>query len=322
MLPEDSADGQSAPLTVASAAGEFLSLLTPQGSEEGQKPEETTEDVTEPTSPEEPVAEPVVEGSETEEPAEPVETEPEPASGDQRTVEQMKRDLLADHTKKTMAAAELRKQAESDQAEARAVRQQYAERLKLAEQMLTDLQPAEPTAAMLDELRKTNPSEYAAQVADLQRQRDRMQAIRNEREAVERQEAEARAQDFQKRLVTEREKLFQAVPEWKDPVKAQAANRELYATAETYGFTAADIAAGMHDHRIILLIRDAQAYRALKAKVPDTQAKVAALKAAKPGAQRVVEKGKAEKQALEALTKSGRKDDAAAVFLQRSLKQA
>jgi small-conductance mechanosensitive channel len=327
----NAADGQNAKFTVDSAAKEFLSLLTPPEPEKPQEPVETPAPDAESTSPEEPVQAADAEQPDETVEAAPAETEAEPeeGSGDQRPVEQMKRDLLADYTKKTQAVAELRKAAEAEQAkaqaaeaDARSVRQQYADRLKLAEKMLADLQPAEPDAATLDDLRKTNPSEYAAQVADLQRQRDRLHALRAEREAVEAQEAEARATDFQKRIVTEREKLFQAIPEWKDPKKAEAANRELYSTAEQYGFTTADIAAGMYDHRIVLLLRDAMQYRALKAKVPDTKKKVEALKTATPGGQKTPEPGKAEKLAFDRLTKSGRKDDAAALFLARELKKA
>jgi len=324
------ADGQNPKFTVDHAAKEFLSLLPPPESEETQRPE-TTEDAAVSTSTEEPALESAAEPEmETVEPSADTEavTEEE-SSGDQRPVDQMKRDLLADYTKKTQAVAELRKAAEAKQAEAQALEadartkaQQYAERLKLAEKLLTDLSPAEPDAATLDDLRKTNPSEYAAVIADRQRQRDRMQALRAEREAVEAQEAEARAKDFQKRITEEREKLFQAIPEWKDPKKAEQANRDLYSAAEQYGFTAADIAAGMYDHRIVLLLRDAHAYRALKAKVPETQKKVTALKTATPGGQKTPEPGKAEKLALEKLTKSGRKDDAAALFLARELKKA
>jgi len=327
----DTADGQSPKLTVDGAAQEFLSLLTPPEQEQSQESSETPAAEAESTSPEEPA--PAADAEQSDEtveeaPAETETAEPE-ASGDQRPVEQMKRDLLADYTKKTQAVADLRKATEAKQAEAQALEadarakaQLYAERLKLAEQMLTSLQPAEPDAATLDELRKTNPSEYAAQVADLQRQRDRMHALRAEREAVEAQEAAARAQDFQKRIVQEREKLFEAIPEWKDPKKAEQANRDLYSAAEQYGFTAADIAAGMYDHRIVLLLKDAHAYRALKAKVPETQKKVTALKTATPGGQKTPEPGKAEKLAFDRLTKSGRKDDAAALFLQRELKKA
>ncbi|HKW13322.1 MAG TPA: hypothetical protein VJS69_02445 [Candidatus Krumholzibacteria bacterium] len=313
--------GQGTPLTQNQAAEQFLSLLTPKGPETTAEPQESTES-TEATAPADPSGSPDAEGSDetgTTEAAETAtEATPEAGQGDQRTVEELKRDLLADHTRKTMAAAEERKKWEAEAADARAKRQAYAERLTAVEEALKSFTAAEPDAATLDQLRKENPAEYAAVRADIQANRDRLAAVQAEKERVRQDQLAEQAKLAEQRFAEERDKILAAVPEWKDPAKAEAAGRELVATAQQYGFTGPDIAAGFNDSRIVLLLRDAAAYRQLKAKVPDTKKKVEALKTATPGAQRTPDRGIGEKKALERLSQSGRKDDAAAVFLERS----
>ena len=325
MPPETSAaEGQSSALTPNQAAEKFLGLLTPQGPEKTAEPQEGTES-TEATAPADPSGSPDAEGSAETSTAEAAETEtettPETGQGDQRTVEEIKRDLLADHTRKTMAVADQRKTLEAEAADVRAKRQAYAERLTAVDEALKSLEAAEPDAATLDRLRKENPAEYAAVRADIQANRDRRAAVQAEQARVRQEQAAERAKLTEARLVEERDKILAAVPEWKDPAKAEAASRALYATAQQYGFDGADIEAGFHDHRIVLLLRDAMAYRQLQAKVPETKKKVEALKTATPGAAKTPDRGAGEKKALDRLSQSGRTDDAAAVFLERSKKQ-
>lgn len=322
MTTENTAtEGQSTSLTQDQAAGEFLSLLTPKGPEKTAEPQEGTES-TEATAPADPSGSPDAEQSAETSTADTTETAPETTpdtgQGDQRTVEEMKRDLLADHTRKTMALADQRKTLETDTTDMRAKRQAYAERLTAVDEALKSLEAAEPDAATLERLRKENPAEYAAVRADLQANRDRRAAVQAEQERVRREERAEQAKLAEQRFAEERDKILAAVPEWKDPAKAEAAGRELVATAQQYGFSGADIQAGFHDHRIVLLLRDAAAYRQLKAKVPETKKKVEALKAATPGARTTPDRSVGEKKALDRLSQSGRKDDAAAVFLERS----
>lgn len=314
-------EGQGSSLTQEQAAGKFLSLLTPQGPEKTAEPQESTES-TEATALADPSGSSAAEGSDETSTTEATETAteatPEAGQGDQRTVEELKRDLLADHTRKTMAAAEERKKYEAEAADARAKRQAYAERLTAVEEALKSFSAAEPDAATLDKLRKENPAEYAAVRADIQANRERLAVVQAEQERVRQDQLAEQAKLAEQRFAEERDKILAAVPEWKDPAKAEAAGRELVATAQQYGFTGPDIAAGFNDSRIVLLLRDAAAYRQLKAKVPDTKKKVEALKAATPGAQKTPDRGAGEKKALERLSQSGKTNDAAAVFLERS----
>lgn len=327
-------DTSRASLTVADAQAKFLNLLTPQGHEEPQEPtpeRETPEADPDgaPAPADSPDADPGA-GLAEETPAEEPVPEPEhelalPDGKVERvTLDELKKGYLrqSDYTRKRQADAERERQLAVDDADVRSKRQMYAERLTALEDALKDLDGAEPDAATLDTLRRENPAEYAAVRADLQDRRERQAAIRAERERVQAEEAETRRKDAAKHFAEERVKLLNAVPEWKDLAKAEVASREIVSTAQQYGFAEADIHAGMHDHRIVLLLRDAAELKRLKAKVPDTKKKVEALRTATPGAQRSLDRGVGEKKALERLSQTGRTDDAAAVFLERSKQRA
>lgn len=322
--PAAEGQGQSTSLTPNQAAEKFQSLLTPPGPEKTAEPQASTES-TEATAPADPSGSPDAEGSDETSTTEAAETAteatPEAGQGDQRTVEEMKRDLLADHTRKSMAVAEQRKTLDAEAADVRAKREAYAERLTAVDEALKSLEAQEPDAATLDRLRKENPAEYAAVRADIQANRDRRAVVQAEQLRVRREKEAEQAKLAEQRFAEERDKILAAVPEWKDPAKAEAAGRELMATARALGFADEDIMAGFRDSRIVLLLRDAAAYRQLKAKVPETKKKVEALKTATPGAVKTPDRGVGEKQALERLSQSGKQSDAARVFQERSNKQ-
>jgi hypothetical protein len=97
----------------------------------------------------------------------------------------------------------------------------------------------------------------------------------------ERRHGETQAQ-ANERLAKEREALLKAIPVLKDPVKGKAAWDALVAGAqEHFGITAEEVNT-VGDHRMLVALRDALAYRRIKAKAPQVQAQVAQ-KPVKPG---------------------------------------
>lgn len=77
------------------------------------------------------------------------------------------------------------------------------------------------------------------------------------------------------RLAREREALHKAIPVLKDPVKGQEAwNTLIRGATEYYGISAEEVN-GIQDHRMPLVLRDAIAYRRLKASAPQVKEKVA-----------------------------------------------
>lgn len=309
-MPQDS---QSAPLTVEGAAQQFAAkgLLTPEGSESPEAAASAEPDgaTAEDSAAVEPSNEPAPETGATE-------TSADSGHGDQRTPEELKRDLLADYTRKTQAAAELRRAADADQQAAREALKQHQQSLAELRKGLEALRPPDPDEA----LRASDPQAYLLkrlEYEDAQRRIDQIKAKEAELEG-KRREDDAKA--YQAHLTSEQEKLMGLVPEWRDPATAKTEFGKLADAARAYGFNDQEIA-GVTDHRTVLLLRDAMRYRELQAKKPQAQRKVEQVKAAQPGALRTPDVGADEKKALANLQKSGRKDDAAAAFLARIKRQ-
>ena len=147
----------------------------------------------------------------------------------------------------------------------------------------------------------------------LKEQRDQLREQRNAKVAefqAKRQQFEAgQAQAAQQRLAAEQAALLNKLPEWRNTEQATKEQREIANTlAQNYGFNEAEIA-GLVDHRMVMVARDAMKYRMLQA---NKTAKVQQVRTAppviKPGAQQ--DKGKVEARSdLKQFREAGRKGE-------------
>ncbi len=148
------------------------------------------------------------------------------------------------------------------------------------------------------------------------------EAVRADYVAAQEFRARAAQEDHQRRLAEESELLLEAVPEWKDERVRKAEKGELVNFALSLGYTTEDLA-GVADHRLMLVLRDAMRYRQLKTKGAN------AVRGAQQGASRVltpgtrsahgpdsgqVQRGRAFSQAQSQLRRSGKARDAAHVL--------
>lgn len=224
-----------------------------------------------------------------------------------------------DYTRKTQEAAALRKQHETELTAAKAERLKFAELTTQYHDRLVELTPEEPDWA--ERQQTMEPGEFAAEYARWDAHKKRIAAAKQASdEALAKVYADKQA-EFEQHILAERDKLFEAIPEWKDE-KAREPERKAiadYATKEL-GYTPEDLAQ-VSDHRAMIVLR--KAYLFDKAQ---KDAKAAAAKAAEkvePG--RVITpkggvtppKDKAAAKAAEAkkrLEKSGSVEDAARLF--------
>lgn len=222
----------------------------------------------------------------------------------------------ADYTRKTQAISQARKEAEVEAAAAREERQRYAQTLQALNQQLQQMQPPEVD---WDKLYQENPIEWMRQrelartrqeqVAWVQAQQQALQ----QRQQIEEQEAQA------KTLESEREKLLEALPEWREPEKARAEKAKIVEFATNkLGFTVDEIS-DLYDARAVLALRKAMLYDELMSKRdqmrPTIRQKAKPMKggvASSPQSTKV----RTSKDALSRLAKSGSTRDAAAVFEQ------
>jgi hypothetical protein len=220
----------------------------------------------------------------------------------------------ADYTKKTQEVAEVRKQVEAERQkiqEASRLRDQYAERLSVIEQMLNQTEKAEDLSA----LKEVDPIGYAVKVAEQAEREKQLSAVRAEKQRLAQQQQAEQSERLQAHLANEAAKLREAIPEMSDSTKAEVVKREIRDFAKSIGFSDQELAA-VYDSRAVTTLYKAMQYDKLMKGKSDATKKVAqAPKMLKPGTStpeaRATEQDKKLRQQLR---KSGKKDDAARLF--------
>lgn len=311
--------------TANGLAGDFESLLgdtsdtsgeeTPEAGSEGDPDNETEpEGGAEPTEGEEDAEEVAEEEGEEAEPAAKYTVKVDGQEQDVTLDELLNGyQLKADYTRKTQKVAEDRRALEAESNAVKQERARYAEVLEGLEAQLSAGATEEPN---WDELRASDPIEFAAQWAQHQRVQARQNQVAAERQRVAGLQAQEQARLFQAHVVSEQGKLLDAIPEWKDAEKAAAGKKALVAYGISIGFTPEELG-GVVDHRAVLALYNAQRFAALQTRKPQVQAQIAKSKVLKPG---TVQSGSRQStdfsNAGKRLAQSGRVKDAAAMFEQ------
>ena len=320
-MSENMTPGQgSGTLSVDSAADAMLGLMGGEDSQE--QPEAEPEVQAEAEAVEEESYESQDEDdTETEDDnAEEVQEQPKyrvKAAGEERevTLDELIRgyQLEADYTKKTQSLSEERKQVEAERVriqEANQLRDQYAQRLQIIEQMLSQ-QPSEN----LDELKEVDPIGYAVKVAEQQQKEKQLQAVQAEQYRIAQQQQAEQSEMLAKHVASEAEKLAQAIPDFADKEKGEPIRKEIRAFAKSIGWSDQELAS-VYDSRAVLTLYKAMQYDKLMQNKPEVQKKLSqAPKMLKAGAsqQRSPDQEQVKKQKQQ-LKRSGRVADAAGLF--------
>lgn len=220
-----------------------------------------------------------------------------------------------DYTKKTQALAETRKAVEAEKArieEAKQLRDTYAQRLQVIEQMLN--QPADNEN--LSELRESDPIGYAIKVAERAEKEKQLQAVQAEKQRIAQEQSYEQQERLKNHLVSEAQKLKEWIPEFRDEVKADMARKEIRTYAKSIGFTDEELAT-VYDARAVQTLYKAMQYEKLmKGKSVATKKVTEAPKTLKAGASQP--QGTSEQEAIkkqfQKLRQSGKKQDAAKLF--------
>ena len=220
----------------------------------------------------------------------------------------------ADYTRKTQEIAETRKQVEAERAridEANKLRDVYAQRLEVIEQMLKQ-DSGEDLAA----LKEVDPIGYATKVAEQVEREKQLAAVQAERNRIAQQQQAEQSERLKAHLAREAEKLTEAIPGFADPVKSQAIKTDIRNYAKNnLGFSDQELAAA-YDSRAILSIYKAMMYDKLVANKGEATKKVSqAPKMLKPGTSTPEARVSQEVKNMRGrLKKTGRAKDAAALF--------
>ena len=323
--------GNDSPITIDDATSAFEGMLsTPEDSNE--QPTETEEDtqeaeveeteVEEEAEPEmEEAEEATEEDSEIEEDEEVVEEEQTftvKAAGEEKevTLDELKKSyqLGSDYTKKTQEVAEQRKVIEQEAKailEARQVRDDYAQKLQAVEQYLVgNNNSPEDLSAM----KENDPIGYAVKVAEMTEKKEQLQAVQSERHRLAQEQNAVRADQMQKFVAGEAQKLTQSLPEFSDKAKGEQIRNSIRNYGKKVGFTDEELSQ-VYDSRHVLVLHKAAQYDKLIAGKAGVKKKVAkAPKTLKSGAKVKQNVTDIQKKQLKRLQQTGSARDAAAIF--------
>ena len=302
----------SGELTVEGAANAFLSMMERDEGSQEEQPEHASEANESDAESEESEVEQEDDGEEQEQPTYLVK-----AAGEEREVtlnELIKSyQLGTDYTKKSQAVAEERKAVESERQavqEAKQMRDTYAQRLEMIEQMLQPQQEEN-----LEYLKETDPIGYSVKVAEMVQRDKQLSAVQAERSRINQQQEQDRQAQMQHVVAEEMQKLSAYIPEFTDPAKGETIRNDIRAFAKQVGFSDNELAA-VYDSRAVLTLYKAMQYDKLVASKPAITKKVnEAPKAIKSGVSKPRDSNAEEIRKLKARAKSsGSIRDAASVF--------
>jgi hypothetical protein len=228
--------------------------------------------------------------------------------------------MEADYRRKTSELAEQRKAFEAEREQvAQNLSYQYAQAQQVTgilEQQLT----AEYQAVDWNDLRVTDPAEFAAKKQEFNERYNYVQGLKaNVQTELQRQAEEAQnkqAYGLHQMLQEESQRLAEAIPEFKDEAKAKVVKAEIKEFLKGLGYSDQEIG-NVYDHRHVMILKDALEYRKLKSKGVEVKNKVVtAPKLLKPGSNesRSDSSQGAIRDKIARLKKSGRVEDAAALI--------
>jgi hypothetical protein len=221
--------------------------------------------------------------------------------------------LGTDYTKKSQAVAEERKAVEAERQrieEARYLRDQYAERLQVIEQMLNQ----QPETENLDYLKETDPIGYAVKVAELSQREKQLAQVRAEQARIVEQQQREQQEQLGQVVQAESRKLAEVIPEYADPQKGETLRRELREFGIKAGFSDQELA-NVYDSRAVLTLYKAMQYDKLQSAKPSITKKVnEAPKVMKSGVSQPRDSSDEMKKLKARAKQTGRVADAAKAF--------
>lgn len=219
----------------------------------------------------------------------------------------------ADYTRKTQQLAEQRKALDAEAQsviQARQLRDTYAERLQMIEQMLT----AQDSNEDLDSLKENDPIGYAVRVAEMQQKEKQMYAVQAERQRIAEEQQAEYGQNMQRYIATQAQELTKFIPEYAHPEKGESLRSDIRKFAKSVGFSDQDLS-NVVDHRQVLTLYKAMQFDKLQQAKPQVTKRVSeAPKTLQSGNGNKTTNSETMKRNQQQLRQSGKVRDAAKIF--------
>jgi hypothetical protein len=186
----------------------------------------------------------------------------------------------SDYSRNMNQLAEHRRAADAAHQEIMSERNHYVSQL---DQVATVLQAALPTPPS-EQMLQTDPLTYVQQEKLYEAKVNQLRAVLGEKQRAEEQSQREMERQHQQMMSHARQHLLAELPDWKNPEKARAGQRELADYMRTCGYSEQEIAAAS-DPRAVVGFRKAMLYDRLQAAQPKVTQKLAtAPKMVRPGA--------------------------------------
>lgn len=320
----DTPEGIGGSLSIAEAATAYANPTTEEETPEGHPESEQVneeEDVIEGEEPE--GDEPDDEGhANEEEPAEPeaifadAQAKVKLPNGEETTVHELIRGNLRDqdYRQKTEAVASERKALTAKSESVAQLEQQISADRQYMAELLQALMPPKPDA----NLASVDPVGYVEAKARYESFSEHANyLLGQQQQAQQRREAEAN-EERKGLLAREWEATLREMPELKDAKRLNSFVNDINQHGTQYGFTSIELQGTAGDHRQLLVLRDAIAWRKLQASKPKAQAKVENRPPVQRGGTRNSpgqQQGRDVRVAMDRLQKSGSLRDGVAALL-------
>ncbi len=217
-------------------------------------------------------------------------------------------------TKRSQEAAEMRKAAEKEAAEAKQARDYYAQQLEVVAQQISQTIPQEPDWVSL--AKEVTAEEYNAIRAEYDSRMTNLARVEQERQAVAQQQAAEQEEALKKHLAAQRSEMLERIPAWRDDERRDTERVNVINYARSVGFSEQEVAQAT-DARAVELLYKAMQWDNLQKKKPNAKKRTKqAPKMAKAGQPRSKKQAasRSRQQAMGRLNKE-RSVDAAVSYL-------
>lgn len=177
-----------------------------------------------------------------------------------------------DYTKKTQQLAEQRKALEAEAqsvAQAKQLRDAYAERLQVIEQMLS----AQGQEEDLEALKESDPIGYAVKFAEMQQKEKQLQAVQAERYRIAQEQQAEQAQALEQYMKYQAQELSKMLPDYADPEKGESLRADMRKFAKSVGFSDEELSM-VRDARQVMTLYKAMQYDKLQQAKPQVNKRV------------------------------------------------
>lgn len=217
-------------------------------------------------------------------------------------------------TKRSQEAAEMRKAAEKEAAEAKQARDYYAQQLEVVAQQIRQTIPQEPDWVSL--AKEVTAEEYNAIRAEYDSRMTNLSRVEQERQYVAQQQAAEQEEALKKHLAAQRSEMLERIPAWRDDERRNVERVNVINYARSVGFSEEEVAQAT-DARAVELLYKAMQWDNLQKKKPAAKKRTKeAPRMAKAGQPRTKKQvaSRSRQQALGRLNKE-RSVDAAVSYL-------